>query len=216
MKKLLMTVVVLGCAAAVTAQTVTSANTVGYTKVTASAGQLSLVALNFTPSSPLVNDLIGDQLPAGSTLHIWDKSAGNYSSVTYTTSRAGTSWPATAEVNLGDSFWIEVALGGGTLEVVLAGEVLGSDVDTTIGGPIDMTGYYYPVSTTWGSTDLSDVLPENAVLHLWTGSNYVSHVKTTSRAGTSFSPEALAEVIDPAQGFWVEAPATAWTEEVPY
>ena len=39
MKKLLMTVAVLGCAAAVTAQTVTSANIVGYAKGTVLAAE---------------------------------------------------------------------------------------------------------------------------------------------------------------------------------
>ena len=47
----------------------TSDNIVGYAMLLL-RGELSLVALNFTPTSTAVSDLIGDQLPTGSTLHI--------------------------------------------------------------------------------------------------------------------------------------------------
>ena len=77
----------------------TSDNIVGYAKVTATGGELSLVALNFTPSSTAVSDLIGDQLPAGSTLHIWDKANGTYASVNKS-ARGG--W-GSATINLGEA-----------------------------------------------------------------------------------------------------------------
>ena len=217
MKKIIITAGVFACAVAIaSAQTVTSANIVGYTKVVASDSALSLVAVNFIPASSNVNDLIGAQLPVNSKLHIWNKSSGAYNTVTYSTTRAGTSWPASATLNLGDAFWIEVAPGGGSNEVIMAGEVLGDDLSTTIGGPIDATGYFYPVSTTWGDTDLAAVLPADSKLHLWDGSAYTTYTKTTTRAGTDWSVEAKARVINPADGFWVEAPSTAWTEVVPY
>jgi len=60
MKKLVMTVAVLACAASVvSAQTVTSANMVGYAKVNAVGGELTLVALNFEPSTNLVSEIVG-------------------------------------------------------------------------------------------------------------------------------------------------------------
>jgi len=84
----------------------TSDNIVGYAKVTATGGELSLVALNFTPSSTSVADLIGDQLPAGSTLHIWDKANGAYNSVNKS-ARGG--WGAAANVVVGPTtgFWVQ-------------------------------------------------------------------------------------------------------------
>jgi hypothetical protein len=214
MKKLLIAAALLACAGIVTA--VTSQNIVGYTKVTASDDALTLVALNFsTPSSTNINTLIGDQLPADSRLHIWDKTSNTYNTVTYTETRAGASWPDVG-MDIGDAFWIEVAPGGGTHEVTLSGEVKGDDLSTTIGGPIDATGYFYPVDQTWGDTDLSAIMPADSRLHLWSGSNYVTYTKSETRAGAVWSAEALDEKIAPAEGFWVETPATNWTEELPY
>lgn len=215
MKKLVLTAAAVACASMVLAQT-QSQNIVGYTKVTASDSQLALVALNFTPESTLVNDLIGAQLPVGSKLHIWDKTLKTYETVTYTTTRAGSSWPASAEVDLGDAFWIEVPAAGGTHDVILPGEVKIDALSTTIGGNLDATGYYFPVAATWGDTDLAAQLGEGAKLHLWSGSNYVTYTKTTTRAGTDWSSAAKLEVLNPAEGFWIEAPATAWTEAVPF
>ena len=60
--------VVTFAAVAVQAQT-TSDNIVGYSKVNAVGGELSLVALNFEAASTTVADLIGNQLPANSKLY---------------------------------------------------------------------------------------------------------------------------------------------------
>jgi hypothetical protein len=104
-KIILTTLAVVGLVCFSQAQT-TSANIVGYAKVTATGGELSLVALNFTPSSTAVSDLIGDQLPSGSTLHIWDKSSQSYT--TYNKSGRG-GWGTAANVVVGPStgFWVQ-------------------------------------------------------------------------------------------------------------
>jgi hypothetical protein len=141
----------------------TSDNIVGYAKVTATGGELSLVALNFTPSSTAVSDLIGDQLPAGSTLHIWDKANGTYASVNKS-ARGG--W-GSATINLGDAFWIQAA-GSDTHEIILSGDVNTAAVNSsTIAAGIDATGLFFPVETTFGATDLSSSLAAGSSIHIW-------------------------------------------------
>lgn len=208
MKKTVITLAVVAFVAAAAQAQTTSANLVGYTKVSATGGQLSLVALNFTPSSTSVADLIGDQLPNGSTLHIWDKDAGAYSSVTKA-ARGG--WGAVATVELGDAFWIE-ASGTDTYEIILAGEVNTAATNTVVlSGGIDATGYYYPVETTWGNTGLSDALPNGSTVHFWNGSAYSSFTKA-ARGGWGVGANT---VISATEGFWVEAEAT-WNEARPF
>ena len=82
-------------------------------------GELSLVALNFESSSTTVADLIGDQLPANSKIHLWN---GTGYSTSIKNSRSG--WSA-GTINRGDAFWIESAASAGTTnEIIVSGEVL--------------------------------------------------------------------------------------------
>ena len=214
MKKLVMTVAVLACAASVvTAQTVTSANMVGYAKVEAVGGQLTLAALNFEPSTNLVSAIIGDQLPATSVLHIWDKASGSYNSVSKA-ARGG--WPAGATIDLGQAFWIQAPAGSGTNEIILSGEVLlDATNSTSIASGIDATGYYYPVDTLWVDTDLANALPATSVLHIWDEATqgYESHSKA-ARGGWT---DAGSVMIGPTTGFWVQtASGLSWDEERPF
>ncbi len=210
MKKTVITLAVVAFAAAAVQATTTSANIVGYTKITATGGELSLVALNFTPGSTLVSDIIGDQLPSGSALHIWDKVNQTYNTVTKT-SRGG--WGNTATIDLGNAFWIQ-ASGTDTHEIILPGEVKTDALSTTIAGGIEATGYNYPVSTTFGSTDLSSSLDAGSAVHFWNGSSYTTYTKT-SRGG--WGTDGNAQVIEPTTGFWVQsASEVSWSESVPF
>ena len=186
---------------------------VGYAKVTATAGELTLVALNFEPTSTSIADLIGDQLPAGSILHIWNKSTGSYD----TKNKAGRGGWQAADINLGDAFWIEAG-GSGSYEVILSGAVKTVDNSTTLDEGIDATGYFYPVETTWGATDLAGALPAGSILHVWNGSGYTTYNKA-GRGG--WNTAAQAQTIGPAQGFWVELPSSqvgdfSWSETRPF
>lgn len=205
MKKLLMTVAVLGCAAVVTAQTVTSQNIVGYTKVTVTAGSLELVALNFDTGGLTVGDLIGDQLPGSSVVHLWDKTSRTYT--TCNKGRAG--WDPNPVVNLGDALWLDA--GSGVNEVILSGEVLLADTNTVamVTG-VDALGYYYPVEVLFSTSDLAGQAPGSSVLHVWNGLNYDTFNK--GRAGWDGDP-----TIGVADGFWLDTPSDfTWTEERPF
>lgn len=211
MKKLVMTAAVLACAASVvTAQTVTSANMVGYTKVQAIGGQLTLVSLNFAEQDVPVVNLIGDQLPSGSVLFVWDKTTQAYTG--YTKAARG-GWPVGSSISSGEAFWIQ-ASGAATNQVILAGEVLLAATNT-VALPLGLTatGYYYPVETLWTDTDLSVQLPSGSVLFKWDGSQYDGYTKA-ARGGWS---TATGVTVGPNEGFWVSTPsAINWSEVRPF
>ena len=200
--------VVTFAAMAVQAQT-TSDNIVGYSKVNAVGGELSLVALNFEAASTTVADLIGNQLPANSKIHIWN---GSGYQTAIKNSRSG--WGA-GTIARGDAFWIESAASAGTTnEIVFSGEVLtdASNV-TTIASGIDLVGYSFPVETTFGNTDLANALPANSKIHVWNGNGYQTAIKN-SRSGWGTGDTFVIGVND---GFWVEtATEVEWSEGRPF
>ena len=189
----------------------TSDNIVGYAKVTATGGQLSLVALNFTPSNAAISDIIGDQLPAGSTLHIWDKASGSYNTV----NKAARGGWGTGTINLGDAFWIEVP-GTDTYEIILSGDVNTAAVNSsTISAGIDATGLFFPVETTFGSTDLSSSLAVGSTIHIWDSAS--QSYSTYNKAGRGGWGTGANVVVGPTTAFWVEsASSISWDESRPF
>ncbi|MCF7817689.1 MAG: hypothetical protein K9M54_07390 [Kiritimatiellales bacterium] len=206
MKKLVVTAAMLACAASMaSAQTVTSANMVGYAKVNAIGGQLTLVALNFETGGLTLNDVFGT-LPSASAIHLWDKTGNTY--ITSTKGRAGFS--PNSVIGLGDAFWIQAA-GTGTNEVILSGEVLLSATNVvSVATGLDATGYFYPVETLWQDTDLAAQLPSASAVHIWNGVGYSTYTK--GRAGWSGNP-----TIGVGSGFWVQSPSSfTWSEVRPF
>ena len=206
MKKLVMTVAVLACAASVvTAETVTSANMVGYTKVTAVGGELTLVALNFDTGGLTLPELVGDDLPTGSSIYLWDKSEGTY--VTANKNRGG--WDASPVVNLGDMLWIKAA--SGTNEIILSGEVnLAETNSVTLPAGLEGTGYFYPVETLLEDTALADQLETGSAIYIWNGNGYTTCNK--NRGGWDANPS-----IGVAEGFWVKTSSSfTWEEPRPF
>ncbi len=209
MNKIGMFVVLVAFAATVAQAQTTSANIVGYSKINAVGGELSLVALNFESSSTTVADLIGDQLPANSKIHLWN---GTGYSTSIKNSRSG--WSA-GTINRGDAFWIESAASAGTTnEIIVSGEVLTDATNTTtVASGIDLVGYSFPVETTFGNTDLANTLPANSKIHVWNGSGYQTAIKN-SRSGWGSGANFVIGVND---GFWVEtASEVQWSEERPF
>jgi hypothetical protein len=105
MKKILLKVVaILGLVCF--SHATTSANIVGYAKINVTAGELQLCALNFTPSSTSVSDLIGNQLDNGSAIYKWDKSTGTYAIY----NKGGRGWPGSFSsqvIGPTDGIWVE-------------------------------------------------------------------------------------------------------------
>ena len=194
------------------AQADSSDNVVGYAKVTATGGELTLVALNFTPASTTVADLIGDQLPSGSVLHIWDKVSSAY----VTVNKGGRSGWGAATIDLGDAFWIQ-ASGSSTHEVILAGDVNVADQNsTTIAAGIEATGLFFPVEMNFGDTSLASTLGSGSVVHFW---DNASQAYTTFNKGgrSGWSATAQNTVVGPTTGFWVQSTSeVSWNETRPF
>jgi hypothetical protein len=206
MKKILLKVVaILGLVCF--SHATTSANIVGYAKINVTAGELQLCALNFTPSSTSVSDLIGNQLDNGSAIYKWDKSTGTYAIY----NKGGRGWPSTATLELGDAFWIDPTNTG---EIILSGDVLtDASVTSTINSGIDATGLYFPVETTMGATDLKDTAGIS-VVHVW---NSDSQTYTTyNKGGRGWPGSFSSQVIGPTDGIWVESTGVSWTESRPF
>ena len=208
MKKLVITVAVLACVASmVSAQTVTSANMVGYTKVTAVGGELTLISINFETGGLTIGDVFGD-LPVSSYIYLWDKS-GN----TYISSQKGRSgFSPNPVLDMGDAMWISAA-GLGSTEIIISGEVLLAETNVvgTV-SQIQATGFYYPVDTVFGDTDLSQQLPTSSYLYLWNGSSYDTYQK--GRSGWGDGATAPVGVSD---GFWIDpAESFDWSEHRPF
>ena len=77
MKKLLMTAAVLATASIVTAQTVTSANIVGYNKDVADTGILEISGMQFVGGTDL-RSAYGDSYPMGTVCYVYNIGTGLY------------------------------------------------------------------------------------------------------------------------------------------
>ncbi len=211
MKKVIVAVALVACAVVVTAQTVTSANIVGYAKVDAVGGELSLVALNFDPGAAnTITELIGNDVPNGSTIFLWDMDAGTYE-VSVLGSRG--SWTPEIYLELGDAFWIQ-AFGTGTNELIFSGEVLIDDRAISLPAGLSMIGYGYPVLTSWQDTQLSSGLENGSILFVWDDAAQAYDTITKSTRG-SWNANPVVGVMD---GFWVDnvGSATNISETVPF
>jgi hypothetical protein len=205
MKKLIVVLVATFLVSAVSEAQTTSANLVGYSKVSVTGGQLSLVAVNFDTGGLTVNDMFGD-LPNLSTVYIWDKAANTY--VSSTKGRAGFS-PNPAISN-GDAMWV-LASGSAETDVIVAGEVnTASQTTNTLNG-LDAVGLGYPVAISFESTSLSSQAPNLSTLNVWNGSGYDTYTK--GRAGWGAS----SVNIGVSQGFWINTPSEVeWVEDRPF
>ncbi|MCF7849568.1 MAG: hypothetical protein K9M45_12020 [Kiritimatiellales bacterium] len=215
MKKIIVSVVVLACVAAVSIAAVNSANIVGYAKLDAIGGQLTLVALNFDPGTNGVTlqDLIGLQVPDTSAIFVWDRDAGSYLPVS---NKGRDLWNPNHTVYAGDAFWIKAG-GTGTNEVILSGEVIISDTNTVaLSSGIDATGFFFPVDISWTNTDLSALLPNLSTLFVWNGNGYDQWNKGRD-LWSPVPPATGIPTLGPTSGFWIKTPsAGTWNESRPF
>lgn len=211
MKKITLKIFAILAVACFSQAQTTSDNIVGYAKVTVNGGELNLVALNFTPSSGTVADIIGDQLPVGSTIHIWNKETGIYDTV----NKLGRGGWGAATINLGDAFWLQPS-GSSSHEVILSGDVnTAATNSSTIAAGIEATGLFFPVETTFGATDLSAALPVGSTIHIW--DNASQSYDTYNKLGRGGWGSAASVVVGPTTGFWVQTvDSLTWDETRPF
>lgn len=223
MKKIVIAALALGLVgSAAFAQTnsVLSRNAVGYVKVDMAKSNLHFVAHNFVDinGGPVtVTNLIGNQLPLGSQVLVWNPSGQSYVGEL----RGVTGWsPGTNRLTPGRGFWVRVPSGGSIsnlYSVYLMGEVpdkttLPTSTVAVVSG-LNMLGSPYPVATRWTNTAIAKSAPLGAQLLRWDPSlqSYVGSLKGV----TGWSP--TTNVLYPGQGFWFRTTSnTNWIESKPY
>lgn len=208
-------------ASALAATNVLSRNAVGYVQVSVETGKLTLARMDFEPLNGVpfaITNLIGDQLPSGSSVLLWDKSAQSYIPVNKT--RSGWGSGGTTIIQRGESFFLRGPGSGSSsgYTVYLMGEVpdsITAPTSTLAAVPgLGMYGFPYPVQVHWTNTFLakSAIIGDTLLIWDYDDQSYVPVNKT--RSGWS-DPSV---VIKPGQGFWYRniGGQIEWKEPKPY
>jgi hypothetical protein len=194
---------------------------VGYYSVTIPANGIALVTpvLESFGSGTIV-DLIGDQLPVGSSVYVWDRTSNGYLSATR---GARSGWSGTGATSLllrGDAVWLVPTKDGVQRTVTFMGEAPGAynqAATTTVHNisGADAVGYAYPTDTLWTNTALSSLLGAGSSLHVWNMAT--QGYDTFTKGSRSGWGGAATLTIKAGQAFWVTTSAPIdWSEVVPY
>jgi len=152
MKKLVMTAAVLATAAGVvTAQTVTSANIVGYNKDGIPANGLFIAGVQFDGGAPATpSTVFGTQLPVGSKLYAYTGSGYAVAEFIDTYDEYYNpiqAWDNDAlDLSSGNGFWVENK-SASPVAPIISGEVsLAPTTTNSIAAGLSLVAYPYPVS----------------------------------------------------------------------
>jgi hypothetical protein len=223
MKKLVVSMIAVLAAGAAFAATneVYSRNAVGYEAIQLSTNQLEMVRYDFMYLGSglcTVSNLIGDQLPAGSSVYLWDGVSQKY--VVENKIRSG--WtPNTNIINYAQAFFLKAGVTNTT--VYLMGEVpdqYTSPVKTSAvygvsGGALGQYAYAYPVAIPFTNTLFYSNSVAGDSLNIWskTGNNY----QVWNKIRSGWQPSIPSVVIQPGQGFFYRTTNTApWVMVKPY
>ncbi len=220
MKKIIATAAMAACAAVVTAQTVTSANIVGYNKETATSAGFAISGAQFeTGATNTPSSVYGDQLPSGSKIYKFNGTSydtSEYGSVFVPISGLVTKWNVELDLSGGVGYWVEYPEAA---EAIVSGEVPSADsITNSIEAGFNLVSYPYPVERV--ITNLGFAPAEGDKIYVFNGSSY-----DTTEYGSIFVPisgfvtkwnnETLS--IDVGQGFWYETDsAQTWIAEKPF
>ncbi len=224
MKKMLLVMAAGTLFAAGTAQaqseTVTSVNVVGYYSVTIPANRLALV----TPvlesfGSGNLDELVGQQVPVGSKIYVWDRVNKNY--IISTPNAITKKWNYTNTLVRGDVFWIKPLTNGISYTITMMGEVPGtynSAGTTTVANVTgtDAVGYTYPIDIAWTNTTLSVAAGKGATMYIWNASTGSYTIYTSNLITGNWNTPA-GFLIKAGEAFWIKPKVPLdWIEEVPY
>jgi plastocyanin domain-containing protein len=217
MKKMMIISALTACAAVVAAETVTSANIVGYNKDTLPVG-LKISGYQFSADETL-DDIYGGQYPEGTKLYTYTAGAGYGASATYETYfdldtyQNVTGWnPATVTLSTGQGYWLDNSSGSVTEEAVVSGEVPSADVVTNnISIGLQLIAYPYPVAMNlvdmeFSPTEGDKVYTYNAGTGYGDSATYESYFDLdTYQTVTGWNPNDV--TVDVGEGVWYEAVA---------
>ena len=145
-----------------------------------------------------VVDIIGDQLPSGSSIYFWNPVSQSYVGETKTRSGWG---PGTNTITIGRALFVRVdqAAVSNEYQIYLMGEVPAATGQTYAVNGFYFQGYPYPVSVLWTNTDISKQAASGDSVIVWdtTTQAYISSAKTRSGWGVP----GPTMVLEPGQGF---------------
>lgn len=232
MKKLALALIgltLVGSSAFAQTTGVLSRNAVGYVKVTIPKGKLALIRNDFediSGSGLAITNVIGDQVPVGSTILLWDYTfnpAPKYIPINKAAANRG-GWGAggTNRLVRGQSFFMQIPSSAASNEyqVYMMGEVPDKTTapTSTVGviTSLGMYGHPYPVSEYWTNTTLAKNAAVGDSLLLWNGDAYVPYNKAAANRGGWGA--ATNVILAPGQGFWFQTSnaSSNWTVPKPY
>jgi hypothetical protein len=208
-KKVLATGLLAGLIGSSAFAQVSSANVVGYNKVTLQQGGYNVYSTAFIDGDTTVSNLFGS-LPTGTSISFW--SAGSQSYTTITKSRAGWGTGATNVVERGAGAFLLLPAGS-NYEVISSGNVPDDGVFTnyTVNG-YAMISFPYTADVEFQNTAVYSNSATGDSISFWNGTGYTTYTK--SRAGWGAATNALIQ-----QGsafFYLSTAAGAEAEVQPY
>jgi len=212
----------IGNAAIAQTNTVLSRNAVGYIRQTTVKSNFFLVTHNFKDingGAVTVTNLIGNQVPNGTVVILWDPSIQQY----HFESRSAGVWiPGTNVIFPGKGFWLKMATTGShsnNYQVYLMGEVpdkttLPTNSATLVSG-LNLIANPYPTTVPFTNL-LGSIVPRNGDIGMfWDEANQQYFFE--SRSAGVWIPGT--NVVHPGKGFWYKntrATPTNWIVVKPY
>lgn len=225
MKKFLAAAVVtglIGGSAFAATNVVSSANVVGYVKVTVPANTLSLIAnqfINSTQADMTINEMFGTSMPDGTGLYVFENLA--YKTYNYLD---GIGWldqdfndSGNIVIARGQGFWFENVTGS-PISVTLAGDVPGNVFQSStnsLPAGLKIVSSSYPVSVTLATLGVSPSDGDGIYVYN-NGYKTYNYLDGIGWLDQDFNP-ADDVVIDVGVGFWYEtATSKTWVQNKPY
>lgn len=190
------------------ADPVTSVNIVGYSKIDCLKGKVVLVNTAFKKvggGSLNASDVVGDQLPLGSSIYAYDPTLPGY--IADNSEESGWTTNINFAGNMG--FWISVPSDAvsNSYAVVLSGEAPLNLADTNkVYSGITLLGYPYTASVAWTNTTLAKSAQPGDSLYVYNPTNgYTSY---NMEEGGWSDPSLIISI---SMGFWYQTSSSTFT-----
>lgn len=154
-KKLMTTLALAGLIGGVACaeNVVSSANVVGYNKITIPTNDYALISTSFINENNTVGDLFAE-LPTGSEILFWDSEAQGYASISKTFGGWGTA--ATNVIERGSGVFVKLPAGSESVDLTLTGDVPTDETVTMFTQEgYALLSYPYPSDVPFGETALA-------------------------------------------------------------
>jgi len=177
MKKSMVALLLSGIiSGAASAQSVSSANIVGYNQITIPSNDFALISTSFINDSNTVEGLFGD-LPTGSTVYMWDTSNQRYN--TFGKTRSGWGDAGTNILNSGSGAFVKLPAGVQT-NVIFSGDVpVDGEFSVYTANGLTLMSYPYSADVAFTNTTLAKDALVGDSISFW-DNGWVTYGKTRS------------------------------------